>query len=344
MAPLDPVLFAPARRPPSRGLAIAMTILTGLWIAAVLVVLHVVGWFVGEVFTELEIPQPAWLALAVAWVPAVIAALPAILLTALSRVEFARLSGRVWLEAIGIGTILGTIREIPVTYREVYLAVLALVAAVLAVVSRRATKGDPWLSAAAGLVILLPWLWLGALGGAVEMVLAAAASLAIGWLCGRRLAPLLAVGAGIRNRWGRMAVAGLVLGVALTGVATGIGLSGIDVLELFVLPAVAFVAGGLARPSLTVLVAIAAFGPLGFVDPLETTLLLGTEDAGYWALVAAAVAVFLALLTGASVPALRLNRRWIAVTIAAAVAVVAAIVYVGPGQPGLYGERVFVVM
>src|SRR4051794_33231500 len=124
MAPLDPVLFAPARRPPSRGLAIAMTIITGLWIAAVLVVLHVVGWFVGEVFTELEIPQPAWPAPALAWVPAVIAALPATPLAALSRVEFARLSGRVWVEAIGIGAILGTFRVVPVTYREAYLAVL----------------------------------------------------------------------------------------------------------------------------------------------------------------------------------------------------------------------------
>jgi subtilisin family serine protease len=344
MAPLDPVSFVPARRPPSRGLAIAMTILTGLWIAAVLVVLHAVGWFVGEVLTELELPVPAWLAPAGAWVPAVLAVVPAILLATLSRIEFARLAGRVWLEAIVIGAILGTVRVIPVTYREVYLLVLALVALAMARRRIQSQAGDQWLSIACGLIVLIPWLLLGALGGLVETVLAAAACLAIGWLTGRRLAPLLDMAAGLRNRWGRMAITGLVLGVALAGVATGIGQNGVDVLELVVLPAVAFAAGALARPSLTTLVAISAFGPLGFVDPRETTLLLGLEDAAYWALVAAAAALGLALLVAAGIPAFRPDKRWIAATVAVVVTVGAAIVYAGPGQPGLYGEHVFVVM
>src|SRR6185437_8634163 len=286
MAPLDPVLFVPARRPPSRGLAIAMTILTGLWIAGVLVVLHAVGWFVGEVFTELEIPVPGWLAPAVAWAPAAVAVVPAILLATLSRIQFARTAGRVWLEAVVVGAVLGTVRVIPVTYRETYLLVLALAALAIALPrARKETERDEWLSIACGLIVLAPWLILGALGGLVETILAAAACLAIGWLAARRLTPLLSNGIG--NRWGRMAITGLLLGVALAGVATGIGQNGVDVLELLVLPAVGFVAGGLARPSLTALVAIAAFGPLGFVDPLETTLLLGTEDVAYWALVGA---------------------------------------------------------
>jgi subtilisin family serine protease len=345
MAPLDPDLFAPARRAPSRGLAIAMILLTGLWIAGVLVVLHAIGWFIGEVFTELEIPAPGWLVPAGAWVPAVLAVVPAILLATLSRIEFARIAGRVWLEAIVIGAMLGTIRVIPVTYREVYLAVLALVALVLALLSRhQKAENDPWLSIACGLIVLAPWLLLGALGGLVETILAAAACLAIGWLSSRRLAPLLGVGQSLRNRWGRMAVTGLVLGVGLAGVATGVGQNGIDVLELLVLPAVGFVAGGLARPSLTALVAIAAFGPLGFVDPLETTLLLGTEDVAYWALVATAAALGLALVTGVGIPAFRPRRRWIAAVAAVVVTVGAAVVYAGPGQPGLFGERVFVVM
>jgi subtilisin family serine protease len=352
MAPLEPV-----PRRPSRGLAIAMTILTGLWIAGVLVVLHAVGWFAGEVFTELEIPAPGWLVPAVAWVPAVLAVVPAILLATLSRVDFARTAGRVWLEAIVIGAILGTVRMIPVTYREVYLAVLALVALALALALLRGSSAknrpgdhnfpevvpkDEWLSIACGLVILAPWLWLGALGGLVETVLAAAACVAIGWLSGRRLAPLLSVG--LSNRWGRMAITGLLLGVGLAGVATGIGQNGVDVLELVVLPVVGFVAGGLAKPSLTTLVAIAAFGPLGFVDPLETTLLLGTEDVAYWAIVAAAATLGLAVALGAVIPAFRPKKRWVAATVAVVVTVGAAVVYAGPGQPGLYGERVFVVM
>ncbi len=99
-----------------------MTIVTGTWIAGVLVVLHVVGWFVGEAYTELEVPVPAWLVPTVAWVPAALAVVPAILLAALSRLDFARLAGRVWIEAAVIGALLGTVRVIPTTYREVYLA------------------------------------------------------------------------------------------------------------------------------------------------------------------------------------------------------------------------------
>ena len=76
-----------------------MTIVPGVWIAGVLVVLHAVGWFVGEAFTELEVPVPAWLGPTVAWAPALLAVVPAILLATLSRLDFARLAGRVWIEA-----------------------------------------------------------------------------------------------------------------------------------------------------------------------------------------------------------------------------------------------------
>src|SRR5262249_35088066 len=150
------------------------------------------------------------------------------------------------------------------TFQEVYAAALAILAggAALFAPTWRVPRTFPssiwlWLiSLAAGLASLLPWLWVGALGGGLGAILSIAAALAVGWFAARWLWPLMEVGGRIRNRWGRTATTGLVVGVGLAALVAGVGQPGIDVLALIALPPLGFVAAALARPSLTALVGV----------------------------------------------------------------------------------------
>jgi subtilisin family serine protease len=99
------------------------------------------------------------------------------------------------------------------------------------------------------------------------------------------------------------------------------------------------------------LVGIAAAGPLAFVDPQEVTLLLATtRDVPTWTALAAGISWVAALFVG-GVYAMEFARRrssaprrWTGAVAAAVLSVAAVGVYVGPGQPGLYGDRLFVIL
>nr|MDT0660255.1 S8 family serine peptidase [Micromonospora sp. DSM 115978] len=229
---------------------------------------------------------------------------------------------------------------------------------------------------AAGLAALVPWAWLGALGGPLETALAGTASAAVGWfaaalldpehwrpyerLSEKRLGP---------DRAGRGAAAvlvgGLVAGVALALVAAGVGQTGPQLAVLLMLPPAGFLLAALRPLALAApagpagtgtaavgwLVGLGVFGPLAFVDPEELTLLLSTgRDVPFWAAVAALAALAMALLlaigygVGLARPGAAVPRRWVAATLAAVAAVAVGGVYLGPGQPGWYGERLFVVL
>jgi hypothetical protein len=142
----------------------------------------------------------------------------------------------------------------------------------------------------------------------------------------------------------RVLLGGLVAGVALALIGAGTGESGVSLAEVVVLPPLGFAVAALRRTG--VLVGLAAAGPLAFVDPEETSLLLGTSDVGYWAAIAALLALALALMLDAGAAAT--YGRGVAVKrpVAAVLPVVLLLgtVYVGLGQPGLHGERLFVVM
>ena len=101
----------------------------------------------------------------------------------------------------------------------------------------------PLLAVAAGLALLLPWAWLGALGGLLETALALLAAAALGVLAATLLDATF---------WARFAVGrpprparlvllgGLVAGVALLLLAAGTGQSGAQLPALLTLPPVGF--------------------------------------------------------------------------------------------------------
>ncbi|MFY1618067.1 S8 family serine peptidase [Micromonospora sp. WMMD736] len=240
----------------------------------------------------------------------------------------------------------------------------------------------PLLAVAAGLALLLPWAWLGALGGLLETVLAVLAAASLGVLA----ATLLDAGLWSRFAVGRpprparlVLVGGLVAGVALLLLAAGTGQSGAQLPALLTLPPTGFVLAALwaatwrptagrpvaaSRPGVDPadpvragraatgwLVGLAALGPLAFTDPEEITLLLvGTRDVPFWVAAAAgvglAVAVVLAIGYGVLLarPTARTPGRRVAALAAAVLLVTLGVVDVGPGQPGLYGERLLVVL
>src|SRR6185503_1907943 len=99
---------------------------------------------------------------------------------------------------------------------------------------------------AGGLLLLVPWVWLGALGGPLETVLAATAAAALGWLAARTTAPILRSGAA-QPSLGRLVITGLAAGIALTPLAGAIGETGVALAELGVLPALGFALAFLHR-------------------------------------------------------------------------------------------------
>ncbi|WP_371688682.1 S8 family serine peptidase [Micromonospora sp. KC207] len=221
------------------------------------------------------------------------------------------------------------------------------------------------LAVAAGLATLLPWVWFGALGGLLETALAATAAAAVGVLAGALLdARFWAYHAGGRPpRPARLVlVGGLVAGVTLLLLAAGAGQAGAQLPALLTLPPLGFAlaalqapalrAGGLAGPTpARWLVGLAAFGPLAFADPEEVTLVLATtRDIPFWVAAAAAcglaVAALLAIAYGVLLarPRGRTPSRRVAVATAVILLAGAALVHAGPGQPGLHGERLLVVL
>ncbi|WP_433055418.1 S8 family serine peptidase [Dactylosporangium sp. CS-033363] len=342
------------------GWSLALTIVLGLWVPFVVVVPNAGLWLVADTLSiEGEsVPRVLWLAVAVGTL--LLVGVPALLLAMLSPVRFARIAGRQWALAAGFGALLGFARLVPPTYHELYLALLAALAAGAALVHRLGTgrverRGEPdrwmvWLSLAAGLLLLLPWLWVGALGGATETVLALVAALAVGWLATRPLLALTSRAVTPGHRWGGAALGGLLAGVALVPLAAGVGEPAVQLLALLCVPPVAFALGALRQagtPSVVALLTPVLFGPLGLVDPDETSLILGLRDGLFWGAIGAAAAGGLALI--AALALLVVFRRvrwhaWLAAVLAVVVAAAGATVYIALGRPGLSGERLFVVM
>ncbi|GAA3274735.1 S8 family serine peptidase [Dactylosporangium vinaceum] len=348
----------PSRR--AWGWSLALTIVLGLWMLMWGVLPQAGLWLVTDALSLEGTVAPRWLWPLVAVAALLIAGVPALLLGQLSPVWFARTAGRQWLLAAGLGALLGFARLVPPTYHELYLAVLAALAAGAALVHRlvggrpeRRIEPDrrlPWLSLAAGLLLLLPWLWVGALGGVTETVLALVAALAVAWLAARPLLALTVRFAGGGNAWGRAALGGLLAGVGLAGLAAGVGEPAVQLLALLSVPPVAFALAALRRlgvPSVIALLTPVLFGPLALVDADETSLVLGLHDGLFWGGVGAAAAGALALVAAAALLAVFRRVRlhaWLAGALAVVLAATGAIVYVGLGQPGLTGERLFVVM
>ncbi|WP_416902195.1 S8 family serine peptidase [Micromonospora echinospora] len=385
----------PSTVPPPGPLPVVAAVLVGCWTVAAVLLPQLVSWIAEQILLASGLHQPVWIWPVVSLVTVVAVGVPALLLALLPRSGAVRATGRAWLAgAVALG-VLGLLRMIPAVHHEAYLAALALVAALTAVVAARLLRADTTtagtggrdgttapdgrdgitapdgrdgtagvtpLAVAAGLVLLLPWLWLGALGGLLETVLAALAATAVGVLAG----VLLDVefwarfGAGRPTRPALLVLGGgAVAGVTLLLLAAGTGHSGAQLAMLLTLPPVGFVLGALQAPTdpdgrptgrapVRWLVGLGVFGPLAFTDPEEVTLLLSTtRDVPFWVMVAAGAGLVVALVLSVGYGVLlprRVPGRRFATAAVVVLLVAGTLVYAGPGQPGLHGERLLVVL
>ncbi|SCE90327.1 Subtilase family protein [Micromonospora coriariae] len=370
--------------------------LAGGWTVAVTVATQAGGWLTDQVLLGFGRDRVGWLWPVLGLATVVLVGTPALLLALLPRSAAVRATGRAWLAAALALGVLTLARVVPPVHHEAYLAALAGTAALTAVVlrwsarrsasagpagsgARAATRPVPLLAVAAGLALLLPWAWLGALGGLLETALAVLAAAALGVLAATLLdAPFWSrFAVGQPPRPARLVlVGGLVAGVALLLLAAGAGQSGAQLPALLTLPPVGFALAALwaaawrpaadgaahtpdratdavhaGRAATGWLVGLAMLGPLAFTDPEEITLLLvGTRDVPFWVAatagaglaVAAVVAIGYAVLL-ARRTARTPNRRVAALT-AVVLLIAVGVVDLGPGQPGLHGERLLVVL
>jgi subtilisin family serine protease len=381
MQPYGPPPGFPVRyaRPEPQWPVVLMAIgsvLVGAWIVIATAAVGIGGWLVEEVLVASGQPLSWWMWPAVAAITGATVAAPAAVLWALANqinrpMPGVRAVARAW-TAVGLATaVVGSVRAVPVAQNEILLLVTALAAAACGYVIRRRTRpgssvptaprpGAVALGAVAGLLVLLPWLWAGALGGLTETLLAAVAAAAVGWLAASILSGGFFAGFGggaSTSGWSRVwqvLGGGLAAGVTLCPLGAAVGGQGVSLAQLIVLPSLGFAIATLSAPGnlsstpVAVVVSLGALGPLAFVDPEETSIILGTADVGWWALVASVLSVLIGLFAGmaygVSLRPSRSPRRGIAAGLVVVVALAAAGVYGFTGRPGLYGERLFVVM
>ncbi|MEU6074627.1 S8 family serine peptidase [Micromonospora sp. NPDC047074] len=370
--------YPPAPRPPapprrSSPWAVVAAVLTGCWAVGFVVVGQLGGWLADQVLLASGLDRAVWLWPAVALATVLLVGPPALLLALLPRSVAVRATGRAWLAAVLVLGALTLLRALPPVHHEAYLAALAGTAALAALLlralprrraggaSRVPAPAATLFGAAGGLALLLPWVWLGALGGLLETVLAGVAAAALGALAGVLLGDAFwsPFAVGEPPRPARLVlVGGLVAGVALLLLAAGVGQSGAQLPLLLTLPPAGFALAALHaaarrpagdRPAVRWLVGLGVLGPLAFADPEEITLVLaGTRDVPFWVAVAAgaglAVAAVLAVAYGVLLARGRRPSRRVAGVTAAALLVAVGVVAVGVGQPGLHGERLFVVL
>jgi hypothetical protein len=214
------------------------------------------------------------------------------------------------------------------------------------------------LAAGAAALLALPWLAWGALGSPLDIVLGLAAAVLAG-----SAAALLITRVYLRplpddpDGPGLLA-GGVVTSVLLLILGWNIGIAGQSLILLPLLPALGWLTGAIAgigsgrapdARACALFVALVIALPLLFADPdtLHIELLAQGREGIAWALGAVGVSVLLALVASGVVPVLRrfADRAPRAVGAGALMLwLTGAVVYGSIGQPGFYGDRLFVIL
>ncbi|MBL8045506.1 MAG: S8 family serine peptidase [Anaerolineales bacterium] len=330
---------------------------------------HALGWFIDQVLVIQGIAIPLWLWPVIIWGLASVLALLIAPLALFTEAPRFRAAYQTWGLAVLFTIIIAFVRFAP-TLQEQFAAVLQIVltlaaAVMLALVARwrnrtLAIPNSSGVLNALGLVpvLVFPFALFGALGSLLDVWLNLLAGLSLGVFAGvlldafllRRLA-VHTSGAGWDIVFG-----GWAAGVALLILGAGFGFNGTQLILMVTLPMLGFVAVALAHMSqpapwlaVSLLLGLCAAAPLMFFDPEELTLVLGGSEISQWAVVAAGAAWLSAAITGLvlwasrrfaeAVARPRFALPWIPFT-----AGFALLLYFFIGQPGFYGERLFVIL
>ncbi|MDW8148288.1 MAG: S8 family serine peptidase [Roseiflexaceae bacterium] len=217
--------------------------------------------------------------------------------------------------------------------------------------------GAPLATGAAAL-LALPWLAWGALGSLLDILLGLAAAVLFG-----AAARLLVVRVYLRPLPADpdgpgLLTGGIVVGMLFLILGWNIGVGGQALLLLPLLPTLGWLASAVASVrrghapnsrALALFAALAIAPPLLFADPdtLHIELLVQGREGIVWAMSATGISMLLALILAGVAPLLRWATErapQAGIAGAAALWLAGAAVYVGVGQPGLYGDRLFVIL
>jgi subtilisin family serine protease len=373
-APEIPPVQEIAQTPgPSRPGCLTYALFAGAaaWIILVTWGIHGVLWAIDQTLLIEGIPMP-WFAWPVtSWMHGLALALPVVPLAIWTRAPRLQAAYRTWAIATGALFVLGLARAFPMTWNQpaaLAQIVLSLAcAAGLLIWSRAQGRKPAWwwgaLAAASSLaiVVALPWLAWGALGSPLDALLNLGAGVSLGLLAGILLdmflfRPLAEHTSGPGTD---IAFGGLAAGIALLILGSGFGFNGSQLLLMLSLPLLGIAVAAITRfagPAadarwlpVAALVGLAAAAPLMFIDPEELSLILGDNDILTWALRAAALSLLLAGVVGLVLWALRgrINgppRTGLALGALAVTWLGGLLLYLFVGQPGFYGEQLFVIL
>ena len=358
---------APAVQPPG-CLAYGLLAFVTAWVIGLTLIVQASAWVADQIALIQELHVPWWTWLLVSWGHALILALPVVPLARASRQPGFRAIYRAWAAAIVAITWFALVRLLPRMWVEeaaLAQAVAGLAAAAaLAWWARRqgARLSRPAGGALLGLALVplagWPWLVYGALGSPLDLLLWLLAGMSFGLCAGLLLdiflvPPLAAQGP--PSGW-NIVSGGFGAGVALLILGSGFGFGGHQLLLLLCLPPLGFAAmvlGHGAGPGhawlpVAMLTGGATALPLMFVDPAEMLLILGSAEIPSWAMRASLAALGLGLLLG--LVALFLRRRFGSLAPARSAALLGAtwlaglLLYILGGQPGFFGDRLFVIL
>ncbi|HEU5012580.1 MAG TPA: S8 family serine peptidase [Roseiflexaceae bacterium] len=343
-------------------------IVIGLWAMAVVGFGQLGTWFAAQ-YQIANGGEPAWYSAPISTtVQALLVAVPAMLFAALARMPGMRAVGWLWLFSSGVLFVFGLIGALPYTWAQsanvaqivMSLGLLAIIWLVARLRGVRLPLGGAGKSVALALAVLigLPFWALGALGSPLDTLLNLVAGLCMGVLVGALAGTFLLPE--LRSNAGGTALGVWALFVALLVIGGGFGFDGSKLLFMIVMPPLALAAMALVRRTdaalarawlpLGLLFGSVAAAPLMFFDPDELTILLGNlgwGDVLQYALEAAALSFVLALIAGVVmfvVPRRATTPRMAVFGGLAAACVIAVALYALVGQPGFYGERLFVIM
>jgi hypothetical protein len=371
---------SPAAPEQSGCLNYVLLAIASAWVVAVTIIAQGAAWFYDQ-FQQLQgMPPAGWFWVAVALVQAILLALPVVPLALLVRAPRFRAAYQAWALAIGFGVLLSLARLCPVTWTQpaaVVQIVLGL-AATFAVSKLRIEDpktGDQQSqfsisharfyilapALALGMLVVLPWLRGGALGSPLDTLLNLLAAVSLGLFAGVLLERLLVARLAAYSEGPRVDVGfgGVAAGVALLVLGAGFGYGGSQIPLLICLLPLGGLAMAVSRYALpgtsgrawlpiAGLVALVATGPLLFLDPDEFFIGVGELEVGL-VFRTAFLSFLIAFVLGLLVWALSTRidgppRRSLALGGLAAAWIGGLLVYFLAGQPGFYGEQLFVVL
>ena len=261
---------------------------------------------------------------------------------------------------------LATIRLLPPTASQMVmvaqLGVTLLFALLLRFVGTQPRRGRApaisWYRAlGAAALVAMPWVLLGAVGSPLDLALSLLLGLAFGATYALTLQRtwFAALEQETRGRGADLFSGGLTAGATLLIMASGLSFNGAQLMLMVALPALGWLAVALAygengydwRPP-ALFIGMATFTMLALTDTAALAVEVGDPALGW---IAAAAGLTVLIGWAGLVAVLLLRRRWgapgrtaLAATVAGALWVTAGVFYVVGGQPGFYGDRLFVVL